>query len=76
MCTFKSNFEIIVFKSEIFRSSNNIAGILNQGKNVLGMMPHPENHVYGTQHPQAHRQGGGQLGLALFESGIRYAAQL
>ena len=26
-------------------SSNNIAGILNQGKNVLGMMPHPERLI-------------------------------
>ena len=24
---------------------NAIAGILNEGRNVLGMMPHPENHV-------------------------------
>lgn len=26
-------------------SMNAIAGILNEGRNVLGMMPHPENHV-------------------------------
>ena len=26
-------------------STNAIAGILNEGGNVLGMMPHPENHV-------------------------------
>ena len=26
-------------------SSNNIAGILNQGKNILGMMPHPERLI-------------------------------
>jgi len=26
-------------------SSNNIAGILNKGKNVLGMMPHPERLI-------------------------------
>ena len=24
---------------------NSIAGVLNDGRNVLGMMPHPENHV-------------------------------
>ena len=26
-------------------SSNNIAGILNEAKNILGMMPHPERLV-------------------------------
>jgi len=26
-------------------ASNAIAGILNEKGNVLGMMPHPENHV-------------------------------
>jgi phosphoribosylformylglycinamidine synthase len=26
-------------------STNAIAGIVNEGRNVLGMMPHPENHV-------------------------------
>ena len=26
-------------------SSNNIAGILNNKKNILGMMPHPERHI-------------------------------
>ena len=26
-------------------SSNNIAGILSENKNILGMMPHPERHI-------------------------------
>ena len=26
-------------------SSNNIAGILNESKNILGMMPHPERLI-------------------------------
>jgi phosphoribosylformylglycinamidine synthase len=26
-------------------ATNAIAGILNEGRNVLGIMPHPENHV-------------------------------
>src|SRR5262245_19257024 len=29
-------------------ATNAIAGILNEGGNVLGMMPHPENHVEGV----------------------------
>jgi phosphoribosylformylglycinamidine synthase len=41
-------------------SQNNIAGIMNKNKNVLGMMPHPERHIEGLQ--------GGTDGLAFFES--------
>jgi phosphoribosylformylglycinamidine synthase len=26
-------------------ATNAIAGVLNEGRNVLGLMPHPENHV-------------------------------
>ena len=32
----------IDFKSNPNGSINNIAGILNENKNILGMMPHPE----------------------------------
>ncbi len=39
---------------------NNIAGILNAQRNVLGMMPHPENHIFAEQ--------GCVDGKALFES--------
>ncbi len=41
-------------------SSANIAGILNKNKNILGMMPHPEN---ATQNWQKNKTG-----LPLFES--------
>lgn len=41
-------------------SQRNIAGILNEGGNVLGLMPHPENRV-----EAAH---GGTEGLTLFKS--------
>ncbi len=41
-------------------ASNNIAGILNEKRNVLGMMPHPENHILPEQ--------GCTHGKALFES--------
>ncbi len=41
-------------------SINDIAGILNAKKNVLGMMPHPENLIEPTH--------GGTDGRALFES--------
>lgn len=49
------------------------AGVTNARGNVLGLMPHPENHLYPWQHPRHARQGGGGLGLALFEAGVRHA---
>ena len=54
----------------------NIAGICNPAGNVLGLMPHPENHIRPEQHPRFHRGVRGMTGLALFRNGIQYAAQL
>jgi phosphoribosylformylglycinamidine synthase subunit PurQ / glutaminase len=54
-------------------SLGDIAGICNQGGNVLGLMPHPENFVFQYQHPRWMRGVKGSLGLPLFENGIRYA---
>jgi phosphoribosylformylglycinamidine synthase len=53
-----------------------IAGICNAQGNVFGLMPHPEDHILPRQHPRYHRGERGYLGLALFEQGVRYAAQL
>jgi phosphoribosylformylglycinamidine (FGAM) synthase-like amidotransferase family enzyme len=39
---------------------------------VLGLMPHPENHVVARQHPKFHRGESAGLGLALFQEGVRY----
>ena len=55
-------------------SVGNIAGITNAAGNVLGLMPHPENHICPEQHPEFHRGVTGRSGLALFRNGIRYAA--
>ena len=52
-----------------------IAGICNPRGNVLGLMPHPEDHVLAYQHPRRTRGERGQSGLTLFENGVRYAAQ-
>lgn len=57
-------------------SQGDIAGICNPRGNVLGLMPHPEDHVFGWQHPRAHRGEHDGLGLALFENGVRYAAEV
>ena len=53
-----------------------IAGICNEQGNVLGLMPHPENHIYAWQHPRHTRGKTGGSGLALFENGVKYAAQI
>jgi len=52
----------VIFKygSNLNGSQRNIAGIMNQGGNVLGMMPHPERAI--------DRLHGGTDGFALFES--------
>ncbi len=57
-------------------SAGDVAGICNGAGTVMGLMPHPEDHITMAQHPRAHRGERGQLGLALFEQGIKYAAQL
>lgn len=47
-----------------------IAGICNLQGNVLGMMPHPEDHVLPYQHPRWTKGEQGNLGLRLFENGV------
>lgn len=41
-----------------------IAGICNRGGNVVGLMPHPEDHIVAVQSPNRQRQ---RLGLPLFQ---------
>jgi len=53
-----------------------IAGISNPAGNVLGLMPHPENHIRSWQHPRHTRGESGQSGLTLFENGVHYATQI
>jgi phosphoribosylformylglycinamidine synthase len=57
-------------------STGDIAGLCNPRGNVLGLMPHPEDHIFDFQHPRRSRGEHGQLGLRLFENGVQYAAQL
>jgi phosphoribosylformylglycinamidine synthase I len=57
-------------------SIGDIAGVCTPRGNVLGLMPHPEDHVFAYQHPRWSRGERGHLGLTLFENGVRYAAQL
>ncbi len=53
-----------------------IAGICSPSGTVFGLMPHPEDHIFAEQHPRWTRGEKGNLGLALFENGIRYAGQV
>jgi phosphoribosylformylglycinamidine synthase subunit PurQ / glutaminase len=53
-----------------------IAGICNPQGNVLGLMPHPENHIHPHQHPRWTRGINHRSGLALFQNGVKYAAQI
>lgn len=57
-------------------SALDIAGICNPQGNVLGLMPHPENHVHPHQHPQWTRGVNGHSGLKLFENGVKYASEI
>jgi phosphoribosylformylglycinamidine (FGAM) synthase-like amidotransferase family enzyme len=54
-------------------SALGIAGLTNKTGNVLGLMPHPENHILPWQHPRFRRGERGLDGLRLFENGIQYA---
>jgi phosphoribosylformylglycinamidine synthase len=57
-------------------SADNIAGLCNENGTIMGLMPHPEDHIVAWQHPRWTRGEQGRLGLPLFEAGIRYAAQV
>jgi phosphoribosylformylglycinamidine synthase len=54
-------------------SIGDIAGVCNPRGNVLGLMPHPEDHIVAYQHPRWARGESGRLGLRLFENGVKYA---
>ena len=56
-------------------SEMDIAGVCNPAGNVLGLMPHLENHIYPYQHPRWTRGEQDGSGLALFTSGVSYAGQ-
>lgn len=53
-------------------SIGDIAGVCNPQGNVIGLMPHPEDHVLSHQHPRWTRGEKGLLGLHLFKNGVKY----
>jgi phosphoribosylformylglycinamidine synthase I len=56
-------------------SQRDIAGVCDPTGVVLGLMPHPENHVLTRQHPHASRGAARGLALSLFENGVRHASR-
>ncbi len=54
-------------------STADIAGITNGAGNILGLMPHPENHIFPQQHPAYHGGVSGQTGNKLFQNGVAFA---
>ncbi|MEP0191476.1 MAG: phosphoribosylformylglycinamidine synthase subunit PurQ [Erythrobacter sp.] len=54
------------YTDQVNGSQRNIAGIVNNAGNVLGMMPHPERAIEDAAHPSL----GGDDGRKVFESAI------
>lgn len=50
-------------------SIEDVAGLVDETGFVLGLMPHPEDHVFPRQDPLRHRVSGGGC-LALFRGGV------
>lgn len=56
-------------------SAGHVAALTNPAGNVLGLMPHPEDHLVPTQHPRYHRGERHGSGLSLFTRAAAYAAR-
>jgi phosphoribosylformylglycinamidine synthase len=55
-------------------SIDDVAGVCDATGRVLGLMPHPENHIVDRQHPNAGRiEPMTHLGLRLFQNAVEYA---
>lgn len=59
-------------------SMQNIAGICDDSGRIFGMMPHPEDHVLGTQHPQWTRLGLNKYGdgFPIFRNAVQWAKRI
>ena len=54
-------------------SDHDIAGVCDASGLVLGLMPHPEDHVLARQHPRRSRGQTFGNAVRLFTNGVRYA---
>jgi len=59
-------------------SGDDIAGICDASGHILGLMPHPERHIRGTQHPRWTRLGAREYGdgFPIFGNAVRWAESL
>jgi phosphoribosylformylglycinamidine synthase len=57
-------------------SVGDVAGVCDPSGVVLGLMPHPENHVHPMQHPRWRRQQAAGSGLPLLTNGVRHAQEV
>lgn len=55
-------------------SIGDVAGVCDESGYVLGLMPHPEDHVLERQDPLRGRPGGGGSCLDLFRAGVEAAS--
>jgi len=64
----------VTFPANPNGSAANIAGLSDPSGRVLGLMPHPERFIHGTQHPRWTREGntGEGAGLQLFRNAVEY----
>jgi phosphoribosylformylglycinamidine synthase len=65
--------EVAAYPDNPNGSELDIAGLCNRAGNVLGLMPHPENHIFPWQHPRYHGGEAGMIGLRLFQNGVKFA---
>jgi phosphoribosylformylglycinamidine synthase subunit PurQ / glutaminase len=56
-------------------SPNDVAGVTDTTGRVLGLMPHPENHVLARQHPRWRRGDTSGSCIELFRNGAAFAQQ-
>lgn len=55
-------------------STENIAGICDETGRILGLMPHPERHIFSAQHPRNWNKKAkiSGDGLQIFKNGVKY----
>ena len=70
----KNNQIVFKYTDNPNGSIDDIADICDITGRVLGMMPHPERHVLGTQHPRWTREGLQEYGdgFMIFKNGVDY----
>ncbi len=59
-------------------SAGNVAGICDSSGRIFGLMPHPEDHIRGTQHPQWTRLGATDYGdgFQIFRNAVEWVKNL